>query len=56
MIETSSTRHKNIIRYQGVLEGRRELGNLYFIHWIKPPPIQHERAAPKLNPKVVVTG
>jgi hypothetical protein len=52
----NSTKHKNGTRYQGELEGRREDGNLYFIDCRSTPPNQHERAAPKLNPKVVVTG
>jgi len=52
----NSTIHKNGTRYQGEFEGSREEGNLNFTVWIKTPPNQHERAAPKLKPNVVVIG
>jgi len=52
----SSTKQRKQIRYQGEWEGRREEGNLNFIIWIRIPPNQQEKAAPKLNLKVVVTG
>jgi len=56
IILINSTKHKKGTKYQGELEGRREDGNLYFIDCKITPPNQHEKAALKLNPKVVVTG
>jgi len=56
LILISSTKHKKGIRYQGEFRGRREERDLNFIIWIKILVIQHERAADKLNPKVVVRG
>jgi len=53
---TTSTKHRKGTKYQGELEGSiAEKKEALFI-CKKIPPNQQERAALRLNPKVVVTG
>jgi hypothetical protein len=53
---TTSTKHKKGTKYQGELEGSIAEKKVALFICKKTPPNQQERAALRLNPKVVVTG